>query len=306
MEEMRKCIKCGEDKILSTDNFYFRNDSKKFRNECVTCVIKSKKNYYLDNTDKVKSYQKQRHVEKMERTKNDRMLAKHEKLLTIINRISKKCSKCKVDKLLNEEFYRLKELKSINRLERKYWFSQCRQCERDYGNNYTIVYPEIRKFQAKKGWQRKKAKLQYDENFRNHRKEIMRKYIRNRIAKDQAYKLHKNISQYIRVILKNNGSSKRGKSMLKYIGYSMKDLKNHIESQFESWMNWNNWGKYNSKTWNDNDQSTWAWNIDHIKPVSKFNYLSMEDTEFIECWALSNLRPLSAKQNILDGVHRVR
>lgn len=27
----------------------------------------------------------------------------------------------------------------------------------------------------------------------------------------------------------------------------------------------------------------------------------MEDEEFKKCWALSNLRPYSAKQNIIDG-----
>jgi hypothetical protein len=30
----------------------------------------------------------------------------------------------------------------------------------------------------------------------------------------------------------------------------------------------------------------------------------MVDEEFKKCWALSNLRPLSAKQNILDGNRR--
>ena len=32
----------------------------------------------------------------------------------------------------------------------------------------------------------------------------------------------------------------------------MKDLKNHLESQFEDWMNWNNWGIYSPNLWDDN------------------------------------------------------
>ena len=68
----------------------------------------------------------------------------------------------------------------------------------------------------------------------------------------------------------------------------------------------NNYGKYYPKKWDDNDKSTWVWNIDHIKPHSEFHYESMEDDSFKECWALSNLRPLSAKQNILDGASRTR
>ena len=32
----------------------------------------------------------------------------------------------------------------------------------------------------------------------------------------------------------------------------------------------------------------------------------MEDEEFKECWALSNLQPLSAKQNQSDGATKIR
>lgn len=32
-----------------------------------------------------------------------------------------------------------------------------------------------------------------------------------------------------------------------------------------------------------------------------FKQSSMEDEEFKECWALDNLRPLSAKQNLLKS-----
>jgi hypothetical protein len=32
----------------------------------------------------------------------------------------------------------------------------------------------------------------------------------------------------------------------------------------------------------------------------------MEDDNFKKCWALSNLRPLDAKQNLMDGVNRIR
>ena len=81
----------------------------------------------------------------------------------------------------------------------------------------------------------------------------------------------------------------------------MSDLIIHLELQFESWMNWKNWGKYNPKIWNDNDQSTWTWNIDHIKPKSWFDIKKYGDNEFLECWSLNNLRPYSSKQNIIDN-----
>lgn len=66
-------------------------------------------------------------------------------------------------------------------------------------------------------------------------------------------------------------------------------------------MNWNNRGKYNYKKWNDNDLSTWTWQLDHIIPHANFHYTSMTDVDFKKCWALDNLRPVSAKENILKG-----
>ncbi|MGI0058151.1 MAG: hypothetical protein ACREBJ_00145 [Nitrosotalea sp.] len=94
--------------------------------------------------------------------------------------------------------------------------------------------------------------------------------------------------------------------MLDYLPYSFDELKGHLERQFEPWMNWNNRGKYDVKTWNDNDSSTWVWQLDHIIPHSTFPYTSMQEQTFKNCWALTNLRPLSAKQNQLDGATKTR
>ncbi len=86
----------------------------------------------------------------------------------------------------------------------------------------------------------------------------------------------------------------------------MSELKIHLENQFEPWMNWNNYGSYISSKWNDNDQLTWTWQIDHIIPQSILQYSSVNDDTFKKCWSLDNLRPLSSKQNILDGLTRIR
>jgi hypothetical protein len=93
---------------------------------------------------------------------------------------------------------------------------------------------------------------------------------------------------------------------MKFLSYTIEELKLHLEKQFESWMNWDNYGIYKSKLWDDDDQSTWRWQIDHIIPQSNFLYTSMEDENFSKCWDLNNLRPYSAKQNCIDGATRVR
>ena len=73
--------------------------------------------------------------------------------------------------------------------------------------------------------------------------------------------------------------------------YSIDDLKQHLESLWESWMNWDNYGG------KSNDERM-TWWIDHIKPHAMFNYQSLDDPQFQECWALSNLRPLEKISNI--------
>ena len=95
-------------------------------------------------------------------------------------------------------------------------------------------------------------------------------------------------------------------SCLKFLPYAIQQLKDHLEKQFESWMNWENQGKYIVNEWDDNNTKTWKWQIDHIMPQSDLPYKSMEDENFKICWALSNLRPLSAKQNLIDGTTRIR
>lgn len=100
--------------------------------------------------------------------------------------------------------------------------------------------------------------------------------------------------------------SKGGRSCMDFIPYEIQDLKIHLENQFEWWMNWENHGIYNKLNWDDNDPSTWKWQIDHIIPQADLSYDSMEHPNFLKSWALSNLRPYSAKQNMIDGVRRTR
>ena len=72
------------------------------------------------------------------------------------------------------------------------------------------------------------------------------------------------------------------------------------------WAKPENQGVYDPETWDDNDQTTWKWQLDHIIPHSEFHYDSMDHPDFKKCWALENLRAIPAKQNVLDGVRRTR
>lgn len=68
------------------------------------------------------------------------------------------------------------------------------------------------------------------------------------------------------------------------LAYSQSALVTHIEAQFQDGMSWANYGE---------------WHIDHIKPCAAFN--QDDPVQFAQCWALENLRPLWARENIRKG-----
>lgn len=86
--------------------------------------------------------------------------------------------------------------------------------------------------------------------------------------------------------------SKNGRAWEVLVGYTLRDLKKHLEKQFADGMTWDKFLKGEI-------------HIDHKTPKSVFNYVNPEDDDFKKCWALSNLQPLWAadnmvKKNILD------
>ena len=87
----------------------------------------------------------------------------------------------------------------------------------------------------------------------------------------------------IRDALHRKGGNKKERGWESLVGYSIKDLMKHLQEQFVDGMSWGNYGK---------------WHIDHIIPVSKFNFTSTDDFDFKRCWALSNLQPLWASENV--------
>ena len=98
----------------------------------------------------------------------------------------------------------------------------------------------------------------------------------------------------MRDALKHFGTSKYGRRTFDNLPYSPQDLKKHLESLWEPWMNWNNYGGKSNDTRK-------TWHIDHIRPHCDFPYTSLKDEMFLECWSLSNLRPLEKKQNMSKG-----
>ncbi|MBY5585311.1 hypothetical protein [Rhizobium leguminosarum] len=113
--------------------------------------------------------------------------------------------------------------------------------------------------------------------------ELSRVYSRRMGAKrtaDPGKNLHHRMSQLIRVGLK---SGKAGRSWLSMVPYDVEQLEKHLERQFLPGMTWANMGE---------------WHIDHRKPRSSFKFSSPTDDDFVACWAITNLQPLWASDNI--------
>lgn len=83
---------------------------------------------------------------------------------------------------------------------------------------------------------------------------------------------------------------KGGQSWTALLGYSVADLKRHLERQFLAGMGWNNMGD---------------WHIDHRLPLVSFSFTNAEDPAFKAAWALSNLQPMWADQNIRKKAKRL-
>jgi len=204
-----------------------------------------------------------------------------------------------------------KQYRLLNKHQDKNYKTKNKEKISKYGKEYYRTHKDkcdaLNKANYKK-YQLSGERLEYIRSYRDiHREKInayARKNFRNLRLENLNYRINSNISRSIRSYLKINGSSKVGKSCKSFLPFTIQELKDYLESKFEPWMSWLNQGSYKVNEWDDNDKSTWKWNIDHIIPQSKLPYISMEDDNFKKCWALDNLRPYSAKQNILDGNRR--
>ncbi len=115
-------------------------------------------------------------------------------------------------------------------------------------------------------------KLKYDNDPEFHAYEVMRRQLKKHLYKD-------GIGDLMRQQLNTQG---RSNIVEKLLGYTIHDLRVHLERQFTKGMNWDKFMKGEI-------------HIDHIHPKASFDLLDSD--EWRVCWSLPNLRPLWAKDN---------
>lgn len=121
------------------------------------------------------------------------------------------------------------------------------------------------------------------ENIEHARQQEARRH-RERRATDPAYRLRGRISVRLYTMLQG----KAGRSTETLLGYTMQELRAHIERQFTKGMTWEAVARGEVE-------------IDHILPVSSFSITNHEDPDFRVCWGLANLRPMWAVDNRKKG-----
>lgn len=151
-----------------------------------------------------------------------------------------------------------------NKLKRSKYLSKWRENNKEYLKEYT------------NNWKKEnKSKINEQRRF----------YEKNKKNNNPTYKLIACFRTAIYKVLKENNLTKYG-HYFEILGYQPEDLIIHLEKQFINGMTWENYGE---------------WHVDHIKPISLFNFTDINDDEFKKCWSLDNLQPLWAKENLLKS-----
>lgn len=108
--------------------------------------------------------------------------------------------------------------------------------------------------------------------------ELLRIYRRKRL-----YGRH---GEYLRLALKKRTS---GAKLAEWFGYTLSQLREHLERQFTRGMSWDRFAKGEI-------------HIDHRLPLSSFDLTDPE--QFRAAWSLPNLQPLWAEKNLQKSNRR--
>ncbi|TXG80232.1 MAG: HNH endonuclease [Spirochaetes bacterium] len=211
-----------------------------------------------------------------------------------------KCKLCNIEKPLNE-YHKCKLCKDGVRLV-------CKSCVKKDKKKYDKIYHEKNKINKNKNSKiyYQKNKLKHNENCKNYKiknklilsekkkiydknnLENKKQYMVNRRKNDVLFRLTGNYKTMLGYSIRKKGYLKNSKSEL-ILGCSFEVFKQHLESKFESWMNWDNYGNPKDGIFEPNK----TWDIDHIIPLSR----AKTEEELLKLNHYTNLQPLCSYHN---------
>ena len=179
-----------------------------------------------------------------------------------------KCIYCKQCKNESKQNWRIKNREKQNKYTRQYFIKHP-----EYGKRYWNEHPKFRE-----------KCIEYTKQWRIANPEKLKQIRKKSNAKQRSSpkgKLNHNMSNAIYQTIKNCKSNRHWEDL---VGYTIKQLKGHLEKRFKAGMTWDNYGI--------------SWHIDHKIPIAVFNFEKPDEIDFRLCWSLKNLQPLEAKQNL--------
>lgn len=193
---------------------------------------------------------------------------------------------------MRKKYFTEEQKKEARKLEAKKYYDKKRKLPLtdEEKEKLKIQREQKRKQYEKEYYKKNKDKIlkQSKEYFKKNQKvkqEKNNKRYKTRRHNDPIFKLSTNLKRNIRAIFKKNGVSKKSKT-LDIIGCSYDEFKIHIETKFESWMNWDNYGLYNGKP-------DYGWDVDHIIPLKT----AKTEEDIIRLNHYTNLQPLCSHIN---------
>ena len=258
----KKCPKCDTMKKVE---FFFKTKNTKtgYASLCKACCKDSSKKYY----DKKKGLIK------------DVPIPMNGYMTTLTTNF-KVCTQCKENKMfkcfvaINNILMNRRDIcrscESLNRSNINITTKHCPSCDTTFDKSEFPV--DSSRIDGLYGLCKKCKSIQdalYKKNNPEKVKEMSRKRMENpheRIA----HNLRSRLSKFIKEL-----------HTFEYVGVSREEFKHWLEYQFDSNMNWNNYGSY--------------WQIDHVVPCASFNLTKEEDIH--KCTHWTNLRPLEKLLN---------
>jgi hypothetical protein len=200
------------------------------------------------------------------------------------------CITCKENKELNCFTKREKSIDGYR--------NQCKDCRtiylrEHYEKNKEIILTKNREYRLKSSDKLKENKSIYYQLNKERLNKNKNRYNKERRDKDFFYKLKGQIRSLIGNSIRRNGYSKESKT-INILGCEFEEFKIYLESKFEPWMSWENYGLYNGEL-------NYGWDIDHITPVS----IAESEDHIIKLNHYTNLQPLCSKFNRDIKVNKV-
>lgn len=217
----------------------------------------------------------------------------------------KTCNICRLEKQF-EEFYsnkrssdglrhtcktceieRAKKWQNENKDRRDEINKEFREKNKEYFKNYyQNLTPEKKEENYKKYYKKddpkeKERRKKYKESYRYRYNKLRVE----RMKENPILKLKQNFRNFIHNSFRKKGLEKKVRSQ-SILGCSFEDFKKYLESKFEPWMTWENYGLYNGEL-------NYGWDIDHITPISS----AINEEDIIKLNNYQNLQPLCSFTN---------